>query len=325
MNFSSLSNLRGSQWGSILLALIMQKSPFMRYMEDNSAFELVGTEGDYRPANAESDIQSRDEGGGYTPQAITLDSKINTLLYFHGGAVSLDETRLADAEKNLYDINTYLNERYPEEFKKFIIGYELKLFQGSGAGTPKLLKGLKTILDGSTDIPGFTDIKGVINANDYCDGDSFDLTVRDNDDAFIEGLRLWLSEVENPNGIIVNPRLGARLATIADKWGAAGLSVDKFGQSVKTFDNIPIITTLATSILNTENDDNAVPVAETTSLYIAAAGEGAYSILTNSGLSFKDFDIEPNNVKSTASSWEIRSANRIKMRNCVRRVRYIKC
>jgi len=325
MRIAQLSQLNGSEYGATALARLLEDSPLVQFLELNSAFQEEATESKYRPVNATGSLQTRNEGGGYTPGAITLEAQQESVLRFHGGAVKVDETRLADAERGLLDIRQYLDARIPEEFQTFLEEYETELMKGTGTGVPCHLKGLKTILNGTDDIPGYTGVKCVINANDYTNDPetkSFDLTDSAMWKLFVQQMRLWLRSVPNCNGIWMSPLLWSIIAGIADEMHALTTSMNQFGVPVKAFDNITLIPLLDDTITNDEPDDDNVE--ETTSLYIVRAQENFLSLLTNSGLTWKDFDLEPTNVKSGATSWEIRSAWRIKTKKSIYRVRNIK-
>lgn len=318
-----ISNLRGSSRGAVALGKLLMVSPFLRFLDSASGWEEDATNYQYKVKEGTLTVQARDLGGSYTSATLTPVGNQTGVLYMHGFQIDIDQSHIADDARGLRDLGGWIDSEFPEEVDSFARLYEALLFNGSGAGTPSQIKGLKTILDGVTNVPGFG-ITMVINAKDAAtSGDSLDLTDSANYDAFEEYLSKWVVQVENVTGLVMNPTLRAKMTTIAKRRGNYGTTLDQFGKSVPTFDEIPMYTVLDTSILNTEPNDNVVPVNDTTSLYIMSPGEKNFSIVTNSGLDFEDYEILPDK-QSGRLKGEIRASIKIQKRNKVRRVRNIK-
>jgi hypothetical protein len=109
----------------------------------------------------------------------------------------------------------------------------------------------------------------------------------DNQDTFVETLMKKIAEVPGANGIICNTSFSARLSTIAKRKGAAGETVNSFGQKVKTFDNRPIIEVPDAALPNTQSDGQN---NDCTSMFIVRfAEELGLACSTNSGFYFQDF------------------------------------
>jgi hypothetical protein len=318
-----LSNLRGSQRGAAALAKMLLVSPVLRYLDQSSGWEEDATNFLYKVKEGSLTVQARAIGGAFTSSTLTPVNNQTGSLFMHGLQIDIDQSHLADDARGLNNLAGWIDNELPEEVDSFTRLYEALLFNGSGSGSPAQIKGLKTILDGTTNMTGFS-ITGVINGKDAAaSGDSIDLTDAANYDRFVEKLVLWISDVENPTGLLMSPRMRAKMTTIAKKQGILGQSIDQFGKPVATFNDVPMIATLATTILHTEPDDNATPVANTTSLYIMAPAEKNISLVTNSGLDFEDYE-KLEAKQSGRVKGEIRAAWKIQKRNAVRRVRNIK-
>src|SRR5690606_4044452 len=98
-----------------------------------------------------------------------------------------------------------------------------------------------------------------------------------------------------------------------------GETRDQFGNPVPTFGGVPFIKLLAGSITNTEPDNAGTPNTNTTSLVITSAGEGRVSVVTNSGLDFRDIG-ELEGKESERMTWEIRSQTKVEEERSILRV-----
>ncbi len=320
-----LSNLRDSDRGRAMLAIILTASPFLRFLEANSAFEEDATNFDWLPVSGTSSAQARDIGGSYTATQETPGSRLAGLLAMHGDAQMIDESHLADAARGLRDVPVWFQKQLVRKGTSFGEAFEGLLFNGTGTGTPLQIKGLLNILDGTTDLPGFSGKKGVIDARTYGgSGVSFDLSGSTNDAAFLEGLELSLGEVDNPTGIVANRKLAARITTIAHRSRKIDITQDQFGQRITTYDGVPIIQVKDGTIKNDEKDNTpTTPLTNTTSYYIMSPGEQRVSLVTNSGVDYHEHD-HPDNKEVNKERWEIRSAWKIEQEVAIRRVRNIK-
>ncbi len=305
--------------------MLLERSAYIRFLDQHSAFEELATDFLYRPTDDTATLRGRSLGGSYTvtdkaPPALQSDK-----LAFYGEAIDVDESHEADAARGLMDIDKWLDKMLRKTVRDWAKKYENAIFNGAGTGTPLPMKGLSVLIDGTTDIPGFTGYKAIANAADADpdSGKSFDLSKAANEDAFIEALTLWLTQVDNPQGIVMNKEMFARMTTIARRKHMLGESRDLFGVPVPTFNNVPMIQALDGSITNTEDDDTAEPLEVTTSIYIQSPGEMKYSIATNSGLHFHDVG-ELEGKESQRMRWEIRSENKIEEKDVILRVRNIK-
>jgi hypothetical protein len=86
---------------------------------------------------------------------------------------------------------------------------------------------------------------------------------------------------------------------------------------------VEVISVSSNSITLTEPDDTATPLETTSSIYVLSPGENNFSLITNSGLQWHDYDSQENK-ESGREKWEIRANWRIENPKSVLRVRNIK-
>jgi hypothetical protein len=320
----SLSQINSpSGRGAGALATMLTKSAFLRYLDAQGAFELGGSTFNHKAIIAGSSLKTRAAGSAFSQTALTPASNQTTSQKIMGDSVKIDATYLRDAQKGLINIDAWLKGELAERLSGFGKEVEVALFAGAGSGST--FKGLAAILDGSTDVPGFTSHKGVVDANDYDSGDYFDLsTITTSQCAkFKEMLNIVISTVDNPTAICVNRSMYGRLNTIADLLKVGGTSLDEFGNRVKMYDGITILPLADGAIPNDEDDDNGTPVGQTTSIYVMGAAEAQCSIVTNSGLFYQDYDA-PNASQQNEEWYEMSGAWKIQMKDSIRRIRFIK-
>lgn len=321
-NLTSLSQLNDSERGRAALGILLSEAPMVQYVDRVSAFEEDATDFDYRPVDGDETVQVRALGAGYTPTATTPESKITGTLANHGSALTIDISHLSDAQRNLRDINAWLDKKLPREVKSWAKGYNNLLFNGLGTGGN--IKGLAKIFDGTTDLPGFTGHKGTIDATDFAgSADSLDLTDSANWPGFIRLMHAAFAQVDDPTGIHMNREMYGIMQNIATEYHIKGESRDQFGKPVDTFNGIPMIRQLDGAIPNDEPDNAGTPATECTSLYITGLAELKGAIVTNSGLYWKDFDVLEA-INSGEFLWEIRSKWKFEEKNALIRVMKLK-
>lgn len=322
---ASLSNLNGSDRGAAALATFLERSFVLRFFEQQSAFEQDATAFDYLPVDGTANVQTRAVGGSFTASAKTPPARQNGTLAIYGDAIEIDRTHLADAANGLRDIDTWLTGESRQRVIATASYMDAAVMKDPGTGTT--MKGLNVILNGTNDIPGFTGVKGVINAKTVMGGtNSFDFTstaaaTQATQDAFIEGMNKCLVEVPDAAAILLNRTFYGRVNSVARRAHILGESRDLFGRPIPTFNGVPLIAVPDTAILNTEGDDAAG--TNTTSLYIVRPGEGTFSLVTNEGLYYKEFEQQEGKV-SSKENYEIRLAWKINDKEAVRRVRNFK-
>ena len=329
MNLPQISKFINSPSGrgNDALALLLQNSPFLRFIDENSGWELDAINFSWLPTDiASKTIAARAIGSGatYSAQDLAITTLQTAAQAAYGFAVDIDVAYLQDAQQKLRDIDVWFLKELRSRMKQIAASFELSLFNGTG--NSNALKGLKVILDGSTALPGYAATYCVGNAQAVTGGStkSCDLkTNRNNDAAFCEWLMLELANVDNPTGLVMSPAMAARLSTIGKNLNYFGEGRDTFGIPYTTFAGIPLKPTLATSILSTEPDDTATPVNETTSVYILAPAEQALSIVSNCGMTYEDYD-HMETKESKREKMEIRGAWKIEEPRAARRIRNIK-
>lgn len=324
MQLKALSTINSpSGRGNDALGVLLQESPFLRFLEENSGWEEDATNYDFLPTPYDLlTIEERTAGNSYTAAAVSPNSRQTGSLYFQGASIDIDISYLADAQRGLRDIPTWFTKELRSRMKQFSVGYEKLLFQGTGVDGQ--IKGLKTIIAGS-DIPGYTGTTCLENAQEVTAGStkSCDISSSTNFAKFMEWLWKKINSIDRPMGLVMNRALYARMWTIARKEQVLSETRDMFGMPIAKYNGIPMIPVLDTTILNTEPDDTGTPVNETTSLYIMSPGEQRLSLVSNSGLYWMDYDHLENNEQGR-EKWEIRAAWKIEEPLAISRIRNIK-
>lgn len=324
MQLKAISSINSpSGRGNDALGILLQESPFLRFLEECSGWEEDATNFDFLPnPYNELTIEARTAGNSYTGVAVTPNSRQTGSLAFHGASIDIDVSYKADQDRKLRDIPTWFTKELRSRMKQFAVGYEKLLFQGTGLAGE--IEGLQTILDG-TDIPGYTDATCLANAQEVTGGStkSCDITSSTNFAKFMEWLWKKIAGIDRPMGLVMNRTLYARMWTIARKEQVLSETRDMFGMPIAKYNGIPMIPVLDTTILNTEDDDTDTPNEETTSIYIMSPGEQRLSLVSNSGLYWMDWDHLENNEQGR-EKWEIRSAWKIEEPLSLLRVRNIK-
>lgn len=319
MNLASLSQVGDSQNGRAALAELLE-DPLVKLFDQHSAFEEDATEFDHRPVVGSEAVQTRVEGGSYTKTAKEPEDKVTDALRFHGGGVSFDLTRKADAERGLRDSKTWHEKKVRREFLAWLKAMHPLFFNGDGTGE---LKGFANILDGVADIPGFTGKKGTIDAAAWNGStDAFDLTVEANWPTFMKMFELATAEVPNLKAIVTSPRTAAQISVIAQRFHVIGESRDQFGVPVRTINSVPIVPMRPEAILHNELEKDGVGNT-CTSIYLMRPAEFDLSIVTNSGLYWKDWD-HLESKESDGTMWEIRAAIKIENEDAIRRIMFLK-
>lgn len=324
-NLGSLSILKTeSGRGRNALALLLESSPFLRFLESVSGWQEDASSFNYRAGEETANAAARAVNDSYSARERTRPPLLSGELRNHGDSVTTDITLLADAARGLADADKWLESAIATSISSFGRIYEGLLFNSDGEDDSFV--GLKTILDGTTDIPGFTSWTGVADAADATSAadNSLDISGATNQALFIEYLRTQIAEVDDARAIVMSPKLLARINTIALNMHAITPGgEDMFGKPIRTFDSIPIITTLPDTLPANEPDNAGTPVNNTTSLYIMSPGEDRFSLSSNSGLYYIDRD-HVDNAEKGKEVYEIRAAWKILVKRAVRRIRNIK-
>lgn len=323
---ASLSTLKTeSGRGRNALGILLESSPLLRLLEKTSGWQEDSTSFTYEAGEESSTAPARALNSNYTPATRSRASLLSGSLKNHGDAVSTDVSLLADAQRGLRNADKWLENAIATKMASFGRKYEYLLMKSTGASNS--ISGLEKILDGTTDVPGFTGYTGVANAKDATAAADVSLDISDaaGQKALLEFLRLQLAEVENPLAIVMSPALWARLNTAAvDLKMITPGGVDQFGQPIMSFDGVEIVKTLPDTLPATEADDTPdTPLTNTTSIYIMSPAEEQFALRSNSGLYYIDHD-HVENSQFGQEWWEIRAAWTITNKRSVRRIRNIK-
>lgn len=322
-NLTSLSQIE-SERGRAALGILLLQAPLTRHLDQQSAFEEDATDFEWRPASATSTLGGRGIGEGYTASAHVPEDKETGSLNFVGDALRIDLSHLADAQRNLRDIHAYIDKWLPRKFKSWAREFDKGLWTSAGGGD--LIPGIDTIVDGATDIPGHTGEKCAIKASAaaYANDVSLDLTDKDTWPVFVRLLQDAMAQVPDPTGLHMNRRLYGIMQGIATDYHIRGEARDQFGRPVTTFDGVPMIPHLEGAIASNEPDATpTTPLTNTTSLWVTRFAEGSASLVTNSGLYWKDFDVLEE-LQSGQFVWEFRAQWKIEDPDAIRRVMHLK-
>lgn len=327
---ASLSDVQSpSGRGREALALLLTESAFLRALDRTSAWELDAFNFDWQPSLAGSSLKTRAVGNNFSATLITPPSKITSTQAIHGDAIKIDVARLADAKLGLRSFDTWMSKQLMRQIRQFAKDWENIFFNGDATANPAQMKGLSKILDGSTDLPGYsgTAATRVLDAASLVSSAvSLDLKsgTAANNKKFIEALRLAITQVENPSMIVVNRSLMSRIETILHESRSIQVTIDNLGNPVKSFDGVPFEIVSDAAITLTEPDNTpTTPLTNTTSLYVLAPGEQQFSVVTNSGFYWRDYDHQEAEEKNL-EKFEIRSQLKIETPERVYRVRNIK-
>ena len=311
--------------GTIGLALLLQHSPFLRFMDACNAFEEDSTTFDFWPVNDTATLQTRAIGGGYTATDMTLPNKISNSLKFYGDGQDWDVTYDRDKKLGLTEPMNLFEKKLKKKMQDWAKKMQVALFNDDGTGNK--LKGYSKLLNGTDVIAGSTETR-VFNAASYAKSSTakyFDLS-GDLTDAkasnFIEMFMQLLAEIDNPQGMILNRSTAARINAIGYKKDVIGVQQYQSGM-IQTFMNMPMIIVDDNTIGQAEPDDTATPVACTTSIYLMSPAEQSNSIVTNSGLAWLDIpDLE--DKSSQRERWEFALNIKFENEKSVLRLRNIK-
>lgn len=332
-NFIGLSHFNNSTRGADAAALMLQTSPLLNLMDAYSGFELSSQTDTWQPYSDAETIKARAIGGGYTAAAMTPETLVTSTLYMLGDSLKVDISHIRDSENGRIGRENWFFSALKRKIKAYAKNLEIKLIQGSGTGSPVEFKGLKTILDGTNAIPGYSGVTRVINAKDYSYTSSpvsLDLSPG-NADYAENVLGFWrmfynaITEMDSAKVVLCNATVNAfiqEIARIEKKLDYTNLSA--FGNPVPTINGVPIITLNDGAITDDEADDTSGTALEnTTSIYFMNPGEYQTSLITNSGLEYWEFPIMEA-TESGEEKWEFRGAWKIEEPKSVLRLRNIK-
>lgn len=312
----------------MMLSWLLQYSPLFSFVERRSGFELAATDFDLYPNPGDSTVQKRGVGSGYSQNAETPPSRQTETLGFHGDAVKIDRSHLADDRLGIRPIGSWVPQRLRNRFRAWAKGIEKLWYQGSGVddGSGREVLGVQTLLDG-TNVPGFSKTM-VIDAADFVSAsvNSLDMSDATHRAALRKALEQILPNYDNP-GLILNRQLGAVISSEAQDAVSYNVEQSDIWGMVERVFGYEMIRVNDGVIPNTEPDNQGTPANETTSIIVATPEEGGYSVATNSGLYVEDKLDETGDDQDDASrkiEWEMRFENAVQDEYRILRIRNIK-
>lgn len=329
-NIASLSDVQSpSGRGREALALLLTESPLLRALDRTSAWEQDAFNYDWQPALAGTSLKTRAVGNNFTADLITPPSKVAGVQAIHGGAIKIDIARLADAKLGLRSFDMWMQKQLIRQIRQFAKDWENIFFNGDPDANPAQMKGLAKILNGTTDLPGYSGsaAQRVLDAASLVSSAvSLDLKAGTaaNNKKFIEALRIAVTQVEGASMICMNRSAFARIETILHESRSIQTTVDNYGNPIKSFDGVPFEVVGDTAIALTEPDNTpTTPLNNTTSIYVLAPGEQQFSLVTNSGFYWRDYDHQEAEEKNL-EKFEIRSQLKIETPERVYRIKNLK-
>jgi len=311
--------------GNLAIAEMLATSNFIAKLEQLSAFQLDALSNKFRPYTESITVQNRDVNGALTTDTYAAEAEVTATQSIIGGKLAYDAAYQRDVNRNLGNFNFDLDLKM--KFKAWVKGLEAQMLVGSGAGTPKELKGINTILNGTDNIPGYAETR-VIDAASYAKlsgAKSFVLgpgttTVETIEDTILM-LLAAIGSVQNANMIVLRQELWAKLQAIAFSKQVIGYQESNFGTGFQTLFNIPVIPVSAGLTL-AEPDNTATPLTTSTSMLVMSAGENNLSWVSQ-GFAWWDYDV-PENKEAGVEKWEFTGNWRITNPKAITRIRNIK-
>lgn len=314
---------------------ILDKSAFLRMLETTGGWELEASDFDWRPAVANVALSTIAESGSWaSPTDLAIDSKQTGALKFYYSGFTLSASRILDAKKGLVDTDIWVDKKRAKVHRAFALNLEKEMFMGSGLSNA--MSGFKTILDGSTALPGYTDTTlvpealdrlRVMDANDYskvANSKSFDINNAANADALMALIREATYEVDDAKAIVMSKKLRPSFVSIAHAKNQYTVE-NAYEHPVEKFGGIPVIYVENAAIASNEPDNTStIPSTNTTSIYVMSPEEQRLSVVSNSGLWYYTYDHEENAYKNT-ERLGVNMALKIEDNKSILRVRNIKC
>jgi hypothetical protein len=309
--------------GALAFASLKKKSKLVSLLDKRSAFELGATSNLWKPTKVQDAMQTRAIDGAYSSDTtVSFADNVPDALRFIGGKLKWDNTYAADVKNGQNNIN--FDEQIGDIFNLFAENVDGKWMAGTGT-SPDFI-GLTKILNGTDDLPGFTGYKGVYGAEAQMSGTtpkSFNfLTATDKE--IIRATNLWLSYCENPTDILMNQAVYSVYMALGFVKVAYTMEPNNVGSSLETLFGVPITVLNDTAIPNTETklDGTVGATDKNTSMYITSLGEKSCSMITNSGLFYRDHD-SVESKQAQVEEFEIRSNWRIRKKKSAVRINHL--
>lgn len=163
---ASLSRINSpSGRGRQAVGMLLQESPFLRFMESQSGWELQATSATWQPDDlSNKTISPRAIGAGAqsAAQNVAPSSVVASALYAYNANFDIDQSYIADQSLKLATMDAFLLKELRRRIRALATTMEAEIMKGSGADGA--MKGLKTILNGTDSLPGYASVTRVVNA-----------------------------------------------------------------------------------------------------------------------------------------------------------------
>jgi hypothetical protein len=314
---ASLSTVVGTTGrGQAAVGLIIASSPIFRILEETSGWESQPYEFPYVTAASTATAEPRALNSDFDVDIEGPAPKNLGTQALYGFSTAKDIVFELDAAKGLGDTESRIIKKHNANLRKFGKSFANELFIAENVASPanNRMDGLRKI---SATLPGFG-----VSRTQNADSDVLDVTTAEGLIALHDLLFETRALVEEPNALVVNHTLGARIEWLAREYRVLGTET-VFGRPTPSFDGIPIIKVSEGAVPNDEPSGNATPVANTTSFYWLGLGEGRLSLATNSGVYYREWEHTPQGEKSKELT-AIHARWKCEDENSILRVRRIK-
>lgn len=349
MRFQQLSRIGTSERGLACVTAGTTYSPLLAMLDALNAFELTEHKWRFTPIKPQTTaLLTRTLGTNYIANdghtllngdAVPLDLQtiddVTGTLYIHGHYINVDASIIADASHTGVSMTDWMIKQLKQEFKKFYKLYTPLMMKGSGSGE---LKGLRNILKwtAGTDygtIEGYREATynriydAALNST-IADAINFDLSIASESNAkqqraFLELMDSQISDVENPNAIIMNRKTKARIWSWLKTANNFAVTTNDFGTTIYSYNGIPIYELDDVSMPITEPDNtDTTPLTNTTSIYICSFGEQNLSYATNSGVEYTEHPMLEAK-EAGQEKWEIRAGWKCENPSAIKVIRNI--
>lgn len=327
MDFIEIAANVTSARGRAVVNNILSNSKYFQVLSVLKGFELDTTISNYIPFSYNSTLATRELGNSFSYTVTTPPNAQSITQAIAGEVVLIDKSYVRDAAIKGTAIEKWLQTELVRRSVAYGRLMDVELTKGSG--TSGAIKGLKAILNGTTNIPGFS-TTGVVNAANYSTisgAKHLDLRLDQTNfekeaTAFREMLQKITSELDDANVLVCNNTMWSRISTIA---GKLNLLSSPTNELLKT-PSVGQLNTIVIPDLAYPNDepDDTTPTAlnVTTSIYLLSVRTGALSLVTN-GFDYREADYMEMK-EASEEKWEMGVAWKIENQNAVRRIRNIR-
>lgn len=331
-SLKSLSKYINGQSGADLMRAIFDNSMFLTWLESVGGWELDATDFDWLNIGGTADLRNIAESGTwgeFTAIASTAKQTGSQAIYYDGFTVS--SMRNIDQDRGLRQQDQWIYKTRLAKHRAFAKALEKAIFVDDG--TSNKMKGITKRLNGTDRLEGYADTnlwtdaeaKRVFDASTKAKSataKTMDLTDDTNFDGFVEMMYTAKAMMDNLKGIIIPDAARPRITTILRKTGLLTPN-QNYEREILNFDGVPLISVPNTVIPQNEPDNTATPLTNTTSIYFLSPEEQRFSIVSNSGLWYNEYNHRENKYLDK-EMYGINMQTKIEDNRAVLRVRNIK-